>query len=175
VLHRSWDDPTATTIFQGIDLAIHEIGHIIWAPLGEFMGIAGGTLTQVLIPVAAGAVLYRQRDWFGVAIALAWVGIACFEVVIYAGDAIRRALPLVSPATAEPIHDWTYLLGRMNMLAHTEAVATAWQWAGRLLMSAGIIFGGRVLWIMATVTGPESLPGLADEEARLRARLRGRS
>jgi len=175
VLHRSWDDPNATTIFHGLDLAIHEIGHILWAPLGKFMGIAGGTLTQVLMPAAAGAVLYRQRDWFGVSFAIAWTGIACFEVVIYAGDAVRQALPLVSPMTAEPIHDWTYMLGRMTMLRHAEAVAGAWQWAGRLLMSAGIVLGGRVLWIMATTPGPEPLPGLADEEARLRERIGGPS
>lgn len=160
ILVHYWDDPTHTTLFHGIDLAFHEIGHILWAPLGEFMGMAAGTLTQVLIPVAAGAVLYRQRDWFGVAFALAWVGINCFEVATYAGDALARRLPLVSTGGGEPIHDWTYMLGELGLLRHTELVAAAWRWLGRLLMSAGIGFGTWVLWQMATT---EAGTGGADE------------
>jgi hypothetical protein len=150
ILVGYWDDPLNTTIFHGIDLAFHEIGHILWAPLGEFMGFAGGTLTQVLVPVAAGVVLYRQRDWFGVAFAVGWVGINCFEIVPYAGDALARRLPLVSTGGGEPIHDWTYMLGELDLLQHAAAIATAWQWAGRALMLAGIGFGAWVLRIMAT-------------------------
>lgn len=106
------------------------------------------------------------------------MGIACFETVLYAGDAVARRLPLVSPSVAEPIHDWNYLLRELGMLQHTAAVAEAWQWAGRLLMTAGIALGGRVLWVMAngarTADGePEPVdPVLAAEEARLRAHLR---
>ena len=151
ILFRYWDATGYGTIFQGIDLAIHEIGHILWAPLGEFMGFAGGTLTQLLAPVAAGAVLYRQRDWFGVSFAIAWVGINCFEIATYAGDALTRQLPLVSPTTGTPEHDWTYMLARLGILHHTDAVAAAWQWAGRLSMAWGVGFGAWLLWLMATV------------------------
>lgn len=166
ILVRYWDDPAHTTIFHGIDLAFHEVGHILWSPLGEFMGMAGGTLTQVLIPVAAGAVLYRQRDWFGVAFAVAWVGINCFEVATYAGDALARRLPLVSPGGGEPIHDWTYMLGELGILQHTALVAAGWQWAGRLLMAAGITFGAWVLWLMARApSSPVADPEL-DAEGR---------
>lgn len=163
ILVRAWDDPTHTTLFHGIDLAFHEIGHILWSPLGEFMGFAGGTLTQVLIPVAAGAVLYRQRDWFGVAFAVAWMGINCFEVVPYAGDALARRLPLVSTGGGEPIHDWAYMLGELGLLRHTAAVAAGWQWAGRILMLAGIGFGARVLWLMATEPAPGEAGGSPGE------------
>jgi hypothetical protein len=154
ILLRYWDDPAATTLFHGIDLAIHEIGHILWSPLGEFWSIAGGTLTQVLMPVAAGVALYRQHDWFGVAFAVSWTGIACFETVLYAGDAVARRLPLVSPVTSEPIHDWNYLLGELNLLQHAGGVALAWQWAGRILMTAGVLMGARILWHMATAKAP---------------------
>ncbi len=153
ILVRYWDSPWYSTLWQGIDLAIHEIGHVLWSPLGELMGFAGGTLTQLLVPVVAGAVLYRQRDWFGVAIAVCWLGINCFEIVEYAGDALTRRLPLVSPTTAAPEHDWTYLLSRLGILDHTDAVAAGWQWAGRLIMSVGVLFGGWVLWVMARAPG----------------------
>ena len=149
ILVHYWDAPWYSTVFHGIDLAIHEIGHILWAPLGEFMGFAGGTLTQLLAPVVAGIAFARQRDWFAVSFAVCWLGINCFEVVEYAGDALTRQLPLVSPSTALPIHDWAYMLGELGILHHTDTVATAWQWSGRVVMTTGIAFGGWVLWEMA--------------------------
>jgi hypothetical protein len=107
-------------------------------------------LTQLLVPCLAGYILYRQRDWFGVAVATSWVGINCFEIVEYAADAIARRIPLVSPMTAHPLHDWNYLLGELGLLEHTAAIARGWQWAGRLLMAGGVAFGTWVLWLMAT-------------------------
>ena len=148
ILVHYWSAPWYSTVFRGIDLAIHEIGHILWSPLGEFMGFAGGTLTQLLAPVAAGIGFFRQRDWFAVSFAVCWLGINCFEIVEYAGDALTRQLPLVSPSTAEPIHDWAYMLGQLGILHHTDAVAAAWLWAGRVVMTAGIAFGAWVLWEM---------------------------
>lgn len=174
ILVHYWNDPAHVTLFQGIDLAFHEIGHIVWAPLGEFMAMAGGTLTQLLLPVAAGTVLYRQRDWFGVAFAVSWVGINCFEIALYAGDAVVRRLPLVSPSTAEPLHDWAYLLGRLGALQHTGAVAMTWRWAGGILMTAGILLGARVLWVMAAAAVDSGDPAMSGEEARFLAHLEKR-
>lgn len=172
ILLRCWADPAAPTLFHGINLAFHEIGHILWSPLGEFMEMAGGTLTQLLVPAAAGALLYRQRDWFGVAFAIAWAGVAAFEVAVYSGDALSRTLPLVSTGGGEPIHDWTYLLGELDMLRHTDAVALGWQWTGRLLMAAGILLAARALWIMATDPAGRRAGGqLSPEESRLAERL----
>lgn len=164
ILVHYWSAPWYHTVWGGLDLAVHEIGHILWAPLGDFAGVAGGTLTQCLVPVAAGVVLYRQRDWFGVAVAVAWLGINCFEIVEYAGDAVARQLPLVSPFTGSPMHDWSYMLGRLGLLRRTTDVAAAWQWGGRLFMSTGIAFGAWVLWIMGRARerpapGPEPVGG----------------
>ena len=153
ILVHYWSAPWYSTLFHGIDLVIHEVGHILFAPLGEFMGFAGGTLAQLLAPIGAGIAFYRQRDWFAVAIAGCWLGINCFEIVEYAGDALARQLPLVSPTSAEPEHDWTFMLARLGVLHHTDAVAAGWQWAGRVVMSAGIGFGAWVLWLMATTQG----------------------
>ena len=150
ILVHYWNAPWYSTVFSGIDLAIHEIGHILWSPLGEFPGFAGGTLTQLLAPVAVGIGFVRQRDWFAVSFAFCWLGINCFEIVEYAGDALTRQLPLVSPSTAMPIHDGTYMLGELGILHHTDVVAAAWLWAGRMVMTVGIAFGAWVLWEMGT-------------------------
>ena len=156
ILAQYWSAPWYSTVFSGIDLAIHEIGHILWAPLGELMAFAGGTLTQLLAPVVAGVVFIRQRDWFAVSFAICWLGINCFEIVEYAGDALARQLPLVSPTTGAPQHDWAYLLSRFGILRHAHTVAAAWQWAGRIVMTLGIVFGGWVLWLMHSGREPEA-------------------
>ncbi|MGK7313136.1 MAG: hypothetical protein ACN0LA_12930 [Candidatus Longimicrobiales bacterium M2_2A_002] len=148
ILVHYWSAPWYSTVFSGIDLAIHEIGHILWAPFGELLASAGGTLTQVLAPAVAGVVFARQRDWFAVSFAACWLGINCFEIVEYAGDAMARQLPLVSPTTGSPQHDWAYMLSRLGILRHTDTVAAAWQWAGRIAMTAGIAFGAWILWLM---------------------------
>ena len=56
------------------NLVFHEAGHILFIPLGRFMTVLGGSLTQVLVPlVCAGAFLWQTRDAFGAAAAcLAW-------------------------------------------------------------------------------------------------------
>jgi hypothetical protein len=87
----------------------------------------------------------RQRDWFGVAFALGWLGTNCFEVAVYAGDAVAKRLPLVTPGGGEPIHDWNYILGHFGWLRHTEAVSGAFATAGHVAMAAGLAFGAWLL------------------------------
>ena len=51
------------------NLVFHEAGHILFLPLGRFMTVLGGSLTQVLVPlVCAGAFLWQTRDAFGAAV-----------------------------------------------------------------------------------------------------------
>ena len=41
----AWDlaHPGRGTLLDGVDLAIHETGHLVFGPFGEFIGFAGGT------------------------------------------------------------------------------------------------------------------------------------
>ena len=151
LLIRYWDDRSYLSIWHGIDLAIHEAGHVLFSPLGWLPGVAGGTILGLLVPLIAGGVLYRQGDRFGVAVAVCWLGIVCFETATYAGDALALALPLVSPFgdPGAAGHDWANILSRYGALRHTHAVAAAWEWAGRVLMVSGLALGARVLWRMS--------------------------
>ena len=45
-----------------VNLAIHETGHLILAPFGEWMTVAGGTLIQVLVPLSFAAYFARRGD-----------------------------------------------------------------------------------------------------------------
>ena len=58
ILVYLWRDPPQRglfdwpNLFSGINLGIHELGHVLFAPLGMFMGLLGGSLAQCLAPVA---------------------------------------------------------------------------------------------------------------------------
>ena len=46
-------DPGRGSVLAGVDLAIHETGHLVFGPFGEFAGFAGGTLFQLIMGVSA--------------------------------------------------------------------------------------------------------------------------
>jgi hypothetical protein len=101
-------------LLDNVNLVFHEAGHVIVALGGEFIGILGGSLMQVLIPVVCGVALLQRGDPFGVALCGLWTGQSMVNVAIYVGDARQLALPLLGGEHV--IHDWNYLLGRLGLL-----------------------------------------------------------
>ena len=48
-------------ILSRVNLVFHEAGHVIFSPLGQFMGTLGGSLLQVLVPsICVAAFLTRH-------------------------------------------------------------------------------------------------------------------
>jgi hypothetical protein len=141
-------------IVGGINLGIHELGHVIFRPFGQFIEIAGGSLTQCLAPVAAAAVLWRQRDWFGLAFCWAWLATNLFSVATYVADARSQQLHLVSPGSGsqdEIIHDWNFLLGQLGLLEWDGALAALLRLAAVVAALVGIGAGSWLAWRMATL------------------------
>ena len=77
-----------------ITLGVHELGHVLLFWAGSVVSIAGGSLAQIAAPLAAVFLLGRQRDYFGVAVAGAWLSSS-----LSAGD-VRRRRP--RPRAAAP-------------------------------------------------------------------------
>lgn len=147
-------DPMHTSIFEGINLGFHEMGHAAFSWLGvRILTVAGGTIFQLLVPVAAAAyLLLRQRDPFGAAVCLFWLGTSLFGAGIYAADARAQALPLVSPFGPVDVdsHDWTVMLLRVGMLTKDQAIGAALRRAGLASMMLSIGGGAWVLRVMAS-------------------------
>lgn len=159
ILHGYLDDPLNTSIFDGMNLAFHEMGHAAFMWFGSRMlTVAGGTIFQLGIPIAAGGyLLHKQRDPFGAAVCLFWLGTAFFGVGVYAADARAQALPLVSPFGPVDVdsHDWTVMLMRYGMLSRDEVIGAALRRTGVLAMVGSLALGAWVLRVMAAPT-PES-------------------
>ncbi|CAN5512297.1 hypothetical protein BH23BAC4_BH23BAC4_12870 [soil metagenome] len=115
-------------LFHAACLIPHEAGHFFFRVFGEFAMIAGGTIMQILLP----AILVFQGVYWehrlGTQLALLWLGQSCVDVSIYAADASAQSLPLLGGSAV--IHDWHYMLARLDWLAYHQTIAGAWFAAG---------------------------------------------
>lgn len=118
-------DPMQGCFLDSVDLPIHETGHLVFRPFGEFMMVAGGSLFQVIFPAVFVGYFVWQRSWYSAAIVLFWVGQSILNVWVYAADAVVMRLVLTSGFTGSEgsFHDWNYLLTTTGLIGSTQAVA----------------------------------------------------
>jgi hypothetical protein len=145
ILIKSVGSAQPRTIFAAIDLGIHEAGHLLFAPFGRFLMVAGGTILQLLVPLVVGVLFARRGDHFAACFAAAWLGVNLVEVAIYIGDARAQNLPLVTVGGGDALHDWTYLLSRMGCLGADRTIGAVVRGAGHLLHAGAVAAG---LWIV---------------------------
>lgn len=134
-------DPENARFTHLINLPIHEAGHIFFRILGEFMGIAGGSLFQIIVPIVFfGYFIYHKKP-FSASIVLFWVGNNFLDVYVYANDAQMMRLPLLSGLTGAEggFHDWNYLLTEMNLIDKTYLIAKIIRFTGTLITVAAAI------------------------------------
>jgi hypothetical protein len=134
--------PEAVGLFGGITLGVHELGHVLWSPFGEWWGVAGGSLTQLIAPLAACLVIRRQGDHLGAILPLFWFASSLGNLAAYIADARDMDLPLVSIGDGEDVvHDWNYLLEHAGALTRDAQFAAWCRMAGWLVIaSAAVLF-----------------------------------
>ena len=150
-------DPMQGSFLDLVDLPIHETGHLIFRPFGEFLGIAGGSIFQVIFPaVFVGYFVWREQ-YYSAAIVLFWVGQSIINVWVYAADAVTMQLVLTSGMTGSEggFHDWNYLLTHTGLIGSTKMVAGLIRTVGTIV----IIFAGifSVYYSLYPQTTPDEL------------------
>lgn len=139
-------DPKRGWLIQGVNLGVHETGHFVFAPFGEFMTAAGGTLFQLIMPCMFLLYFLRRGDGFAVGVILWWIAKNFWEISVYAADAQARVLPLVGGGG----HDWYYMLTELGWLQHTQTVAKVIHSTGTLVFCLALYIalrnaGGRAM------------------------------
>jgi len=133
-------DPMQGSFLDNVDLPIHETGHLIFRPLGEFLMVAGGSIFQIAFPAVFVGYFIWQEKYYSAAIVLLWVGQSILNVWVYAADAVNMQLVLTSGFTGSEgsFHDWNYLLTATGLIGATKTVAGLI----RLTGTATIFLGG---------------------------------
>ena len=148
-------DVVLLSFMHNVNLPIHEAGHMVFGFLGDFVGVLGGSLMQLLIPaVFVLAFVYQQKNPFGGAISLWWLAQNFMDLAPYIGDARVQRLVLLGGVTgreAPGYHDWNNILGRLGWLQHDEVIAAASYDIGRVLMVAMFVWGGYLLLLQYRV------------------------
>ena len=158
---RSLNDYEYWTIFSGLTLVVHEAGHVIFSPFGEMLEVAGGSITQLAVPVVVVLLFLRQREYFGISVALAWLSMSLTNLATYIGDARNQFLGLVSTGSGDPIHDWHFILARYAMLGDDKALARFTSALSVLALVSAVVLGAWLCNAMRTSAG--AVPP-ADEE-----------
>lgn len=139
-------DPFFVSLFDGITLVFHEMGHLVCRGFGHTIYILGGSMAQLVVPTAAAIyLLVRQRDWFGFAVGMAWLSFSGFNLATYIADANKENLPLASLSPEMPSHDWATLLTEWHVLNSCDTIATVVRvfafsvWVAAMALSAWLV------------------------------------
>ena len=147
---RHLSDPDYSSLLGGLNLGIHEAGHLLFGLLPfEFLMVLGGTVLQLSAPALSAWMFLRQPDYFAVAFCGTWLATNLYSVATYVADAREMDLPLVTVGGGEARHDWNYLLGVTHLLAWDATLAALIRVAAFLVSWASVAAGAYVLWSMA--------------------------
>jgi hypothetical protein len=127
-----------------INLVFHEAGHILFIAFGGFMMSLGGSLTQVLIPLALMVVfLTKHRDPFGAAATWWWAGENLLDLAPYINDARALQLVLLGGHTGAEVegHDWERILTSLGWLHLDHTLARLAHAVGVMMMLSAVVWG----------------------------------
>jgi hypothetical protein len=126
-------------ILDYINLPFHEFGHLFFGVLGERVGIWGGTIAQLAIPLIILVAFNQKKEALGVAFSAFWIGENLLNIALYIGDAQMMELPLVGGGE----HDWNTILSGLHALKRTAMIA------GIVKVSGWIVMIGAMFWLIA--------------------------
>jgi hypothetical protein len=122
---------------DSVDLPIHETGHLVFNPFGEFIQFLGGTLFQLIVPSVFVIYFWRRKDRYAASVVLWWVAQNFWNIAVYVQDARAEELPLVGGGE----HDWAYLLGRLGWLRHDIAIGRGVRLVGICIFVYSVVLG----------------------------------
>jgi hypothetical protein len=142
-------DYFAQTFLHGVNLAFHEAGHVIFSFFGRFLGVFGGTLGQILMPLICMGTFLFYRNPFAASVALWWTGQNFMDIAPYINDARALQLPLIGGNIGSDnpdFHDWHHLMRDMGWLKYDHTLAVFSNHTGVLIMIVSFVWGGYLLY-----------------------------
>lgn len=131
-----------------VNLPFHEAGHVLFSPFGRFVQVLGGTLGQLLVPLAVAGSFASRGNRFGVTVGLWWLGQSLMDCAPYVDDARAGQLMLLGGVTGsevEDYHDWENILTRLDLMEYDHLIARLFFGCGLVIMVAALVWGGYLL------------------------------
>jgi hypothetical protein len=148
--HPISDNYTGESFLHLVNLPFHEAGHIFFRLFGEFIAVLGGSLGQLLMPlICLFTFLIQRRDPFAATVAFWWFGESFMDMAPYINDARNLNLILIGGHTGKDspgIHDWEYVLTRLNLLPYDHILAGLANLLGMVCMATAYLWGGYLLY-----------------------------
>ena len=130
---------TGFLIIDNVNLIVHEGGHLLFGWLGPTPGLWGGTLNELLVPLALALFFAFHRQTTGAAFAAFFFFENFLYISVYMADARMQALPLVTVGDTEAgEHDWFRIFSSLGLLQQDTVIAAAVKAVGWLGMLATI-------------------------------------
>jgi hypothetical protein len=117
-------------LLDSANLAVHEAGHPLVGIFSARATVYGGTLFQLIFPLAAAWHFYQAANASGVAASIVWLGENLFNIARYMADARARLLPLVGNGD----HDWAEIFSRWGVLHLDGRIAGVTRGMGVILV-----------------------------------------
>jgi hypothetical protein len=138
-------------ILPMIDLVfvpIHEGGHLLFGYFGHTLMIAGGTLLQLLFPVALAGYFFFKRQIAGTVFCVFCFFEQFLPIATYMADARAQELPLLTVGDPEFVeHDWFAMFSGLGLLQHDTEIASLVRvvgWIGMISITAWLLWRGVV-------------------------------
>lgn len=132
----AWSQHGQALFIDSANLVAHEGGHALFGWFGQTLGLWGGTLFQLLVPLLLAAYFFSQRQLAGFGFCVFFFFENFLGIATYMADARAQALPLVTLGDPEfVIHDWNAIFSSLGLLQHDLQIAEATRfvgWAGML-------------------------------------------
>jgi hypothetical protein len=142
----SWE--MASSLIHLPMVPIHEFGHVLFRPFGEFMTLLGGSLFQILLPLIFGGIfLIKNRDPFAASVMLWWSAVAVMDVAPYIYDAWAPQHVLLTGRTGDTgSHDFIDTLGDLGLLHKAQPIGRGVHAFGVIAMLIALAWGGWLVW-----------------------------
>jgi len=124
-----------------VNLVIHEGGHMLFAILGQTMSLWGGTLLQLMVPLALAVYFLFDRHPTGTAFATFFYFENHLHIGTYMADARSQGLPLVTigEGSGNP-HDWFNIFSSLGLLSYDRVIGGFTRFSGWVGMVATVVW-----------------------------------
>jgi hypothetical protein len=139
--------PFVVWFIDTVDIFVHEAGHLFFTPAGDVLYYLGGSIIQVVLPMAA-AILLLGISTRSLSYCLYWLGHNLANISVYIADAPKLELKMYS---FHGLHDWYLICTTLGIMDQAGKLAQDVLYAGIISCVIGIGLG--LFWVVVDLRG----------------------